>query len=57
MDLLWYAQENSVPVSEVSKVMELNEQQVQRAFTDFSRKSRTTEYLRTLPLGLETASH
>lgn len=57
MDLLWYAQENSVPVSEVSKVMELNEQQVQRAFTDFSRKSRTTEYLRTQPLGLETASH
>lgn len=57
MDLLWYAQENSVPVSEVSKVMELNEQQVQRAFTDFSRKSRTTEYLRTQPLGLEMASH
>jgi NAD+ synthase len=53
MDLLWYAQENNVPVPEVSEVMGLSEQQVLRAFTDFSRKSRTTEYLRTLPLGLE----
>lgn len=53
MDLLWYAQENNVPVPEVSEVMGLSEQQVLRAFTDFSRKSRTTEYLRTLPLGFE----
>ncbi|HSB66560.1 MAG TPA: NAD(+) synthase [Anaerolineales bacterium] len=53
MDLLWYAQEHNVPVSEVAEVMGLNEQQVQRAFNDFSRKSRTTEYLRTLPLGFE----
>jgi NAD+ synthase len=56
MDLLWYAQENNVPVTEVTRVMELNEQQVLRAFTDFSRKSRTTEYLRSLPIGFETDS-
>jgi NAD+ synthase len=56
MDLLWYAQEQNVPVGEVSKVMGLTEQQVQRAFTDFSRKSRTTQYLRTFPLDIEMAS-
>ena len=56
MDLLWFAQEHDVPIQEVSKVMGLNEQQVQRAFMDFKRKSRTTEYLRSLPLGFDTAS-
>jgi NAD+ synthase len=52
MDLLWYAQEHSVPVSEVAQVMDLTEAQVQRAFDDFSRKWRTTEFLRMPPLGV-----
>jgi NAD+ synthase len=51
MDLLWYAQEGGVPVSEVARVMELSEEQVERAFSDFERKRRTTEYLRTMPTG------
>jgi NAD+ synthase len=55
MDLLWYAQEQGVPISEVAKVMGLSEIQVQRAFDDFNRKSRTTEYLRMQPWGLEDA--
>ena len=50
MDLLWYAQEQGVPITQVADVMGLSEQQVQRAFQDFTRKSRTTEYLRALPL-------
>jgi NAD+ synthase len=50
MDLLWFAQENNYPVSEVAEVMGLTEVQVQRAFNDFSRKKRTTEYLRQPPL-------
>jgi NAD+ synthase len=50
MDLLWYAMEHNVPVSETAQVMGLTEEQVQRAFADFVRKQRTTEYLRTLPL-------
>jgi NAD+ synthase len=50
MDLLWYAGENKIPVSEVAKEMNLEEKQVERAFADFSRKHRTTEYLRSLPL-------
>jgi NAD+ synthase len=50
MDLLWFAQENNYPIPEVAEVMGLNEMQVQRAFNDFSRKRRTTEYLRQPPL-------
>jgi NAD+ synthase len=51
MDLLWYAQEHDVPLAEVAVVMGLSEVQVQRAFDDFTRKYRTTEYLRMQPLG------
>ncbi|MBI2929398.1 MAG: NAD(+) synthase [Verrucomicrobia bacterium] len=50
MDLLWYAQEHQVPVAEVAQVMGLTEAQVQRAFADFTRKQRTTDYLRLPPL-------
>jgi NAD+ synthase len=52
MDLLWYAKENEVPVADVAEVMELTEDQVQRAFNDFTRKERTTEYLRMTPITL-----
>lgn len=52
MDLLWYAQEHNIPIPEVADVMGLTEVQVQRAFTDFTRKQRTTEYLRTQPIGI-----
>lgn len=50
MDLLWYAQEHSVPIEEVAEVMGLSVTQVKRAFDDFTRKYRTTEYLRMPPL-------
>jgi len=53
MDLLWYAQENGVPVLQVADGMGLSEQQVLRAFMDFTRKSRTTEYLRAVPVELK----
>jgi NAD+ synthase len=52
MDLLWYAQEHQVPASEVARVMGLTETQVQRAFADFARKHRTTEYLRMAPISI-----
>jgi len=55
MDLLWYAQEHQVPVPEVARVMGLTEVQVQRAFADFARKHRTTEYLRMGPVNLAAA--
>ncbi|NIV29971.1 MAG: NAD(+) synthase, partial [Anaerolineae bacterium] len=47
MDLLWYALEHDVPSSEAARVMNLTQEQVQRAYTDLARKERTTEYLRT----------
>ncbi|MBN1657092.1 MAG: NAD(+) synthase [Anaerolineae bacterium] len=50
MDLLWYAMEHNVPVKDTAEVMDLTEEQVNRAFMDFVRKKRTTEYLRTLPI-------
>jgi NAD+ synthase len=52
MDLLWYAHEHGIPRAEVAAVMELEEAQVQRAFDDFTRKRRTTNYLRMEPMGI-----
>ena len=49
MDLLWYAQENNYPLDEVAEAMDLSEIQIQRAFDDFTRKKRTTDYLRSIP--------
>jgi NAD+ synthase len=50
MDLLWYAQEHNIPSAEAAQVMDLPEVQVKRAYEDFFRKSRTTDYLRMHPL-------
>ncbi len=46
MDLLWYAEEHTVPVEEAAQVMNLTVQQVQRAYREFSQKRRSTAYLR-----------
>jgi len=46
MDLLWYALEHDVPIDEVSKVMDLTSEQIQRVWNDIKQKHRTTEYLR-----------
>jgi NAD+ synthase len=53
MDLLWFAQEHNVPLAEVAQVMGLTEIQVSRAFDDFTRKLRGTEYLRLAPLDIK----
>ncbi len=50
MDLLWFAQEHQVPQAEAARVMGLTEAQVQRAYSDFASKARTTNYLRLPPL-------
>jgi NAD+ synthase len=50
MDILWFAQEHNIPINEVAEVMELDEIQIQRAYNDFIRKKRTTEYLRFPPV-------
>ena len=49
LDLLLYAWENNSVVSEVCEAMDLKEEQVKRAFRDFSSKYDATKYLRQLP--------
>jgi NAD+ synthase len=53
MDLLWYAQESGVSPEEVARQMGLTEVQVLNAFEDFTRKKRTTAYLRMAPVTFE----
>jgi len=53
MDLLWFAQEHNVPLAEVAEIMGLTEIQVKRAFDDFTRKLRGTEYLRLAPQDIQ----
>lgn len=50
MDLLWYAFENEYAADEVGKVLEITTDEVSTAFDAFSRKIKTTEYLRMQPL-------
>lgn len=52
MDLLWSAQERNVPLDVVAREAGLTPEQVQRAFRDFERKRRTTEYLRMAPAAM-----
>ncbi len=52
LDLLLYAWENKVDIAEISRVMELGEDQIKRAFRDFTSKYQTTEHLRHFPPSL-----
>jgi NAD+ synthase len=49
LDLLLYAWENNVPITEVCEAMYLTEEQVKRAFRDFTAKYNATKHLRSLP--------
>lgn len=53
MDLLWFAQEHGLAAEEVAPEMGLTPVQVSRAFADFERKRRTTEFLRTHALSVD----
>ena len=57
LDLLHYAWDHEVSAGETAEVLELSEDQVERAFDDFTRKVHTTEYLRTPPLGTLAEEH
>ncbi len=50
MDLLWYGWENNYPAREVAAELDLKEIDVERIFSNFERKKKTTEYLRTSPI-------
>jgi NAD+ synthase len=54
LDLLLYAWENNIPPVQVCAVLNLTEEQVQRAFRDFSSKYRVTQHLRSLPPALKS---
>jgi len=49
LDLLLYAWENKVPIAEVCQAMALTEEQVKRAFRDFTSKHNATQHLHILP--------
>ena len=49
LDLLLYAWENNVDITEVCEAMALTEEQVKRVFRDFTSKYNATKHLRTLP--------
>ena len=53
LDLLIYAWENNAPVAEVCAAMDLTEEQVKRAFRDFTSKYNATRHLRALPPTLD----
>lgn len=47
LDLLLYAYENNVPRHDISKVLNLEEEQINRVFRDFRAKEQATWHLRT----------
>lgn len=49
LDPLLYAWENKVDIPEICRVMELTEEQVKRAFRDFTNKYNATRHLSQLP--------
>lgn len=52
MDLLSYAHDHQISAEEAAEALELTPVQVQRAYNDFTRKQRSTVYLRTPPLAM-----
>ena len=52
MDLIWYGLTHEIPAEIVARELELQPEQVNRVYADLQRKQRTTNYLRTPPLGL-----
>lgn len=50
LDPLLYAWENKIEISEICEALDLEEQQVKRAFRDFTSKYNATKHLRQLPV-------
>ncbi len=49
LDPLLYAWEQKIDIAEVSRVMELSEEQIKRAFRDFTHKNSATQHLNEVP--------
>jgi len=52
MDRIWYGWENSVPVNEIARALDLKDNYVNNVIMDIEGKIRTTEYLRMEPFKL-----
>jgi NAD+ synthase len=50
MDLAWYGFENGYPAAEVGEVMGKTEHEISLIYQNFTRKQKTTDYLRMQPL-------
>jgi len=50
MDLLWYAYENNIDINEVGKVMNKTAEEISFIYRNFTRKQKTTDYLRLSPI-------
>ena len=50
MDILWYAFENKSPLKEVASEMKMTEEEIEKIFSNFTRKQLTTDYLRMSPI-------
>lgn len=50
MDLIWYGLENGIPEEEVGKVMGKTKEEIRHIYNNFTRKKKTTEYLRMAPI-------
>ncbi len=53
LDVIWFGYEHGVPNAEIAGALDLQVEQVERVVKDIVRKRRTTEYLRTAPLGVD----
>ena len=54
MDMLWYAMEHNVPVTEAAKVLGIPTDHAERGYANIERKIRATEYLKLPPLHITT---
>ena len=52
VDMLLYSWENEVPLDQVSEVMDLDREQIERVYRDFTSKYNTTKPLRIMPPNL-----
>ncbi len=50
MDLVWYGYENKYPANEVAGALGKTEKEIKSIYHNFSRKQKTTEYLRMAPI-------
>lgn len=54
LDKIWLGMERQMPASIIAKDLGLAQEQIERVCADLTQKKRTTEYLRSLPLALNS---